>query len=93
VVDTRRDADAARRLRCFFSTVAAERLQTAPEHASASAYNLFGVSRADLDRLRELQRAYFRQMRAIIADSEPVETVVLANMQLVELSAGTESAT
>jgi transcriptional regulator with XRE-family HTH domain len=90
VVDTRRDADAARRLRRFFSTAAAERLQTAPEHASASAYNLFGVSRVDLDRLRELQRAYFRQMRAIIADSEPVEAVVLANMQLVELTAGTD---
>lgn len=88
VVDTRQDSEAAWRLRRFFSMAAAERLRGAPDHASASAYNLFGVSRADLARLHELQRAYFRQMRAIIAESEPVETIVLANMQLVVLSEG-----
>jgi transcriptional regulator with XRE-family HTH domain len=87
-VDTRRDAQAARRLHQFFSLAAAQRLQQAPEGTTASAYNLFGVSRVDLERLRELQRAYFREMRAIIADSEPVEAVVLANMQMVELSTG-----
>jgi len=87
-VDTRRDAQAARRLHQFFSLAAAQRLQQAPEGTTASAYNLFGVSRVDLERLRELQRAYFHEMRAIIADSEPVEAVVLANMQLVELSTG-----
>jgi transcriptional regulator with XRE-family HTH domain len=90
-VDTRRDAHAARRLRQFFSLAAAERVQRAPEGTAASAYNLFGVSRVDLERLRELQRAYFREMRAIIAGSEPVEAVVLANMQLVELSSGESS--
>jgi hypothetical protein len=72
----------------FFSTAGAQRLQEAPEGTAASAYNLFGVSRVDLERLRELQRTYFREMRAIIADSEPVEAIVLANMQMVELSSG-----
>jgi transcriptional regulator with XRE-family HTH domain len=85
-VDTRRDPEAARRLRVFWSRAATERIERAGERQQiAAAYNLFGVSRADLQRLRELQRAYFRQMRAIIAESEPVETVVLANMQLIEL--------
>jgi DNA-binding phage protein len=87
VVDTRADAEAARRLRLFFSKAAAERLQRARAGDAASAYNLFGVSHADLVRLQELQRAYFRQMRAIIAASEPVETIVLASMQLVALNA------
>ena len=87
-VDTRRDAAAARRLRQFFSLAAAERVQGMTQDGTgAAAYNLFGVSHADLARLRELQRAYFREMRAIIADSEPVEAIVLANMQLVELTA------
>jgi transcriptional regulator with XRE-family HTH domain len=87
-VDTRRDPEAARRLRVFWSRVAAERSEHAGESPQiTAAYNLFGISHADLQRLRELQRAYFRQMRAIIAESNPVETVVLANMQLIELSA------
>jgi hypothetical protein len=87
VVDTRRDPEAARRLRVFWSRVAAERIEHAGESQQVTAaYNLFGISRADLQRLRELQRAYFRQMRAIIAESDPVETVVLANIQLIDLS-------
>ena len=86
-VDTRRDPAAARELRRFWSRTATERLHSAPPTSqAAAAYNLFGVSRADLAQLRELQRAYFRQMRAIIARSQPVEAVVLANMQLIELT-------
>jgi hypothetical protein len=54
-----------------------------------SAYNLFGVSRADLLRLRQLQHAHFREMRAIIAQSEPVETIVLATTQMIELGTRT----
>ena len=87
-VDTRRDPQAARHLRVFWSRTAAERIEHAGENQQiAAAYNLFGISHADLQRLRELQRAYFRQMRTIIAESNPVEAVVLANMQLIELSA------
>ncbi|MDD9966559.1 MAG: DUF4423 domain-containing protein [Myxococcales bacterium] len=86
LVDTGRDPAGARRLRLFFSQAATTRLQTAPGPTASSAYNLFGISRADLERLRDLQRAYFRQMRAIIAESSPVEAIVLANMQLVELA-------
>jgi len=85
-VDTRAGAgaDAARRLRVFYSRVAAERIEH--EARASSAYNLFGVSRADLTRLRELQRAYFREMRTIIAQSHPVEVIALATLQLIELS-------
>jgi transcriptional regulator with XRE-family HTH domain len=83
-VDTRADADAARRLRVFYSRVASDRIEH--DTRASSAYNLFGVSHADLTRLRELQRAYFREMRTIIAQSQPVEVIALANLQLIELS-------
>jgi transcriptional regulator with XRE-family HTH domain len=86
-VDTRRDPDAARSLRLFFSRIGYERLvEDSQGTRTAAAYNLFGISEADLSRIRELQRAYFRQMRAIIAESKPVEKIVLANMQLIELT-------
>jgi transcriptional regulator with XRE-family HTH domain len=86
-VDTRRDPAAAQRLRMFWRETGNERLRSAPAETSISAYNLFGISRADLARLFELQRSYFREMRAIIAASEPAEELVLANMHLVQLTA------
>jgi hypothetical protein len=85
-VDTRRDPAAAQRLRRFWSETGNERLRSASAGAAISAYNLFGISRADLPRLFELQRAYFREMRAIIAASEPAEELVLANLHLVQLT-------
>jgi len=88
-VDTRRDREAARRLRLYWSRTAIDRVEQASDDREASsAFNLFGVSRADLTRIRELQRAYFREMRAIIAQSTPVETVALASFQLVQLTSG-----
>ena len=82
-VDTQHDAQRSRQLRAFWSRVAAAR------HAQAGhgevAFNLFGVSDADLQRLVALQRAYFQELRSIVAQSEPVEHVVLASLQLVPL--------
>ncbi len=46
-------------------------------------YNVVSVSRADLARIEELHRAYFRQVRAVVAASEPAEVVALVNVQLV----------
>ena len=48
-------------------------------------YNLSTVSRADLERLERLQRAYYREMVNIIAESGPAECVVLYAAQLLEL--------
>jgi hypothetical protein len=53
--------------------------------AGLFAYNLFTVSLADLERIRELQRAFFRELRAIVAASRPEERVVIANLQLFAL--------
>jgi hypothetical protein len=44
------------------------------------------VSAADFERLRELQRAYFAQIRAIVAQSTPVERVAVVNMHLFPIA-------
>lgn len=84
-VDTRRDPAAERRVKRWWSEVALDRLESgAPGIFS---YNVFAVSEKDLSTINDLYRAYFRQIRAIIAQSEPSERVVVASMQLVPLDA------
>lgn len=58
---------------------------------AAFAYNLFAVSNADLERLRALHRSYFRELRAIVANSQPAEAVALVTMSLVELGSAAPS--
>ncbi|MCA9490556.1 MAG: DUF4423 domain-containing protein [Myxococcales bacterium] len=72
-------------LKEHWSRVALDRLA----HGSAGtfSYNLFTVSEADLARIEELQRAHYRAVRAIVAESEPSERIVLLNLQLVPLDA------
>lgn len=82
-VDTRADPKATRHLAGFWMQLGAERVRA---HAPGNfAFNVFGVSRADLERLRQLQRDYFAEMRAIIARSEPTEHVAVATFQLYSL--------
>ena len=90
LVDTRPNPEAARRLREFWAVQAAERVKAQP--SGAFAYNLFTVSIADLERIRALHRAYFRELRAIVAQSEPAETLALVTMSLLELEAAEPSA-
>ena len=53
--------------------------------AGLLSYNLSTVSRADLQRLEQLQRAHYRQLVHLIAESSPGECVVLYAAQLLEL--------
>jgi DNA-binding phage protein len=85
LVDTRPNPEAAQRLREFWAREAVERVKVRP--TSASAYNLFTVSMADFERIRALHRSYFRELRAIVAQSAPSETVALVTMSLVEMRA------
>ena len=86
MVDTRLSAEVGRELKAHWTRVAAERLTDGvPGQFS---YNVFAVSRADLERIRELHLAYFRALRAIVAGSEPAEVVALVNVQLVPLTGG-----
>jgi hypothetical protein len=50
------------------------------------AYTVFSVSGTDLDRIRELHKAYYQEVRAIVAQSEPVDRVALLNLQLLPLT-------
>ena len=86
VVDFRRDPSAAQGLKAFWAKLAAER--TEARRPGLFAYNVFAVSRADLERLQALQRAYLNEMRTIIARSQPSELVALANFQLFSLGDG-----
>ncbi len=88
-LDTRRDPDAARRLRAWWLRRGAARIESGERGLM---YNVLGVSSADLLRLRELQKAYLTEVRAIVARSEPVEHVVLAADLLLELR-GSDDAT
>lgn len=84
-VDTRARPEVGRRLKSHWSRVAAERIERgAPGQFS---YNVFTVSDADFERLRDLQRTYFQAMRAIVAASEPGERVAVVNVQLLALDA------
>jgi len=82
-VDTRADPERARELRARWASAGVERLRAGA--AGLLSYNLSTVSRADLDRLEQLQRAHYRRLVNLIAESEPGECVVLYAAQLLEL--------
>ncbi|MEN9577717.1 MAG: hypothetical protein RJA70_726 [Pseudomonadota bacterium] len=82
-IDTRQDPEAGQRLKVWWSQVALKQLEAGG--AGRFSYNLFTVSERDYQRLEELHLAYFRELRAIVAQSEPAERVALVNMQLLPL--------
>lgn len=80
-IDTSRHPEAGRSLRRFWSERGLERILTDDADA-LYAHNLFTISERDLERVRDLFREYFRNMRFIISESEPAERLVVANFQL-----------
>lgn len=85
-LDTRRTAESAQRLKGFWAGVASERL--AAGAPGEFAYNVFTVSRAQLARLAEMHHAYWRAVRAVVAEDEPPEVVALLNLHLLRLDNG-----
>jgi transcriptional regulator with XRE-family HTH domain len=83
-VDLAEDPEAVRRLKAWSAEIGLRRIQNGSE--GLYSYNLFCVSERDYQKLQQLQRAYFRQLRAIVAESTPSERVVMANLQLFALS-------
>jgi Domain of unknown function (DUF4423) len=83
-VDTRRDPEAAARLRGFWAEVGLARAERDP--SAVLSFNLGTLAAHDLERVRELHRRYFSELRDIIAESKPGEQVLLANVQLVRLA-------
>lgn len=81
-IDLRAGHAAARALSAWWVSVAAER---AKEAEGMFAYNVCGLSRRDLDRIQALQVDYMKQVRAIVAESTPVEQVALVATQIFAL--------
>jgi hypothetical protein len=82
-VDTRRDPIATRELASFWMKEGAERVLTPGK--GRFAFNSFAVSAKDLARAKDLQSEYFRQLRALVAESQPAEAVCVATFQLFTL--------
>jgi transcriptional regulator with XRE-family HTH domain len=82
-VDMAEDRDAVQRLKTWAAEIGVERIRRRAE--GIYSYNLFCVSEADYRRIQQLQREYFRQLRAIVAESHPSERVVMTNLQLFSL--------
>jgi transcriptional regulator with XRE-family HTH domain len=86
-VDTRKDADANRRLKYHWAEVGLNRLnnKTLPQNALFS-YNLFAISNDGLLRVRKAHLKYYEELRSIVAECDKPTRVVLANIQLIPLS-------
>jgi transcriptional regulator with XRE-family HTH domain len=83
VVDTRVNPAVSRHLKGHWAEVGLQRLRAgAPGQFS---YNVFTVSAADFEQIRQLHLAYYHELRAIVAESEPGEHVAVANIQLFAL--------
>lgn len=88
-VDTRQNPEAGRGLKRHWAQVGCERLPALePSGDDLFSYNLFTVSNADWEKLRELHIAYFQELRRVIESSAPAERVGLINLQLFRLSTG-----
>ncbi len=82
-VDTRRHPEVGRRLKSHWTQVGAQRV--AAGSPGQFSYNVFTVSRADFERIRQAHLDYFRSMRSIVAESQPGEVVAVVNVQLFAL--------
>ncbi len=83
-VNTGRDLERARQVKATWTAAALERLRAGS--AGLFGYSLFAISRADLQRLREVQLEYVREMQSIISQSRAPECVGLYAVQLLDLS-------
>jgi transcriptional regulator with XRE-family HTH domain len=81
-VDTQGGSQALHRLKQHWCKIASARLCAPAEH-ELFAYNVVSVSRADLERINEKLRMTFREIRSIVAASEPEQVAAVINLQLM----------
>jgi len=83
VVDTRHHPEISRRLKQHWTEVAADRISV---EASGPFFNhVFTCTREEFEQIRQLHLKYYREVRAIVAESKPLESVAVVNVQLFEL--------
>ncbi len=83
-VDTFARPDAQALLRRHWSGLLAARAGTLREHETFG-YNVMSLSRADLREVREILGRAYREIRSLVAASEPQDTVAFVGMGLLEL--------
>jgi transcriptional regulator with XRE-family HTH domain len=81
-VDTRGGQRALYAIKQHWARVASERAAD-PRCGDVFAYNVLSASKDDLARIAELLHTTFREIRTIVAASEPADRVALLNLQLV----------
>jgi transcriptional regulator with XRE-family HTH domain len=85
-VDTRDDPAGNLALKRHWFGVASERLaRDGIPSAGLASYNLFAISDADLERVRQAHLDYYDRIRAIVAECERPTRVVLATIGLLPL--------
>jgi transcriptional regulator with XRE-family HTH domain len=85
-VDTRSDFEHNLRLKGFWADEARRRLSThRKDGAALFSFNLFAISEADLQRLRQLHVEHYERVRQLVASARSADRVVLLNLQLVPL--------
>lgn len=82
-VDTRRSPDAGRLVQAHWARAGLDRIESGAP--GLFGYNVFSVSSEDLAQLRQMHRAHYQAMRAVISRSKGADHVVVANLQLFEL--------
>lgn len=84
LTSTAQGSEADRRaLRAHWARVALERT-AAPGPGDLTGFNVFAVSAVDLERIRERYRAFYREIRSLVADSEPPEVAALLLVHLID---------
>ena len=91
ITDTSGGQQATLSLKRHWSQVAASRLTQPTLEHDLFAYNVFSVSAADYVLIRNLLRGVFREIRSVVADSQPEDTVAVINLQAFRLFADPES--
>jgi transcriptional regulator with XRE-family HTH domain len=81
-VDTRGGRAALHATKAHWAQVATTRVRN-PQPRDFFAYNVCSASAADMDRIRETLRTAFRDVRAVVAASAPLEEVALVNLHFV----------
>ncbi len=80
VVDTKAAPQAGEALRRHWAQVAFDRLVAGEDDWFA--YNVISVSRKDCERIEQVLRAAYREIRGIVKDSTPCEQAALLTLQL-----------
>lgn len=82
--------DDLKRLRAHWARVGMERME-ARAPGDLFSFNVFAVSREDLAKIRESQRRFYREVRAIVAESPPevVAMLLIHTAALVDTAPGT----